>query len=268
MREIPIQKGLHMKQEKYVILSNKPLTADVFEMTLEREDKKISDIRAGQFVNILIDSLYLRRPISVCDYENGVLTLVYKVVGAGTEKMSEMKSGTLLDVLTGLGNGYDLTKSGDAPLLVGGGVGVPPLYKAAKMLIKEGKVPTVILGFNKASEIFYEESFKKLGAEVIVATADGSYGVRGFVTDAIAAKNEDGAKFSYFYTCGPEPMLKAVYNCAALSDTDGEFSFEERMGCGFGACMGCSCETITGYKRICKDGPVMMKNEIKWKSEG
>ena len=241
-----------MKQLLFTIKENVALTDSVYKMTLSGDT---TDIKCGQFVNIKLDGLYLRRPISVCDCEDGVLTLVYKVVGKGTEQMSRMKDGTL-DILTGLGNGYDISLSGDKPLLLGGGVGVPPLYKLCKELIKEDKKPTVILGFNTESEIFYENEFKALGAEVKVTTADGSYGIKGFVTDAM--KDTD---YTYIYTCGPEPMLKAVYNASV---TSGQFSFEERMGCGFGACMGCSCKTKYGNKRICKDGPVLEKEEIIW----
>ena len=194
----------------------------------------------------------------MCDSTEGVLTIIYKVVGGGTEKMSEMRAGDKLDILTGLGNGYDTSLSGERPLLIGGGVGVPPLYMLAKKLIGEGKSVSVILGFNKKDEIFAEEDFKALGAEVRVATVDGSYGTRGFVTDAMA-----DIDYTHFYTCGPEPMLKAVWRA---SKTSGQMSFEERMGCGFGACMGCSCKTLTGNKRICKEGPVMMKEEILWES--
>ncbi len=243
-----------MKQSFFKIIENTQLTATVYKMKLSGDVSEITS--PGQFVNIKIDGLYLRRPISVCDSENGVLTLIYKVVGKGTEKMAEMEAGTELDILTGLGNGYNTELSGDKPLLVGGGVGVPPLYMLAKKLIAEGKKVTVILGFNTKDEIFCEDDFKELGADVIVATADGSYGVKGFVTDALS-----GVDYTYFYTCGPEPMLKALYKATA---TSGQFSFEERMGCGFGACMGCSCKTITGYKRICKDGPVLEKEEILW----
>ncbi len=243
-----------MKQSFFKIIENTQLTATVYKMKLSGDVSEITS--PGQFVNIKIDGLYLRRPISVCDSENGVLTLIYKVVGKGTEKMAEMEIGTELDILTGLGNGYNTEISGDKPLLVGGGVGVPPLYMLAKKLIAEGKKVTVILGFNTKDEIFCEEDFKGLGADVIVATADGSYGVKGFVTDALS-----GVDYTYFYTCGPEPMLKALYKATG---TSGQFSFEERMGCGFGACMGCSCKTITGYKRICKDGPVLEKEEILW----
>lgn len=251
-----------MKQEIFKILTNQALTKDVYRMTLTGDT---CGIRPGQFVNIKLDGLYLRRPISVCDCVGCVLTLIYKVVGKGTELMSKMTQCDELDVLTGLGNGYDLTKSGETPLLIGGGVGVPPLYMLCRKLVEEGKHPTVVLGFNKAEEVFYPNEFAALGAEVKVATVDGSVGVKGFVTDAIAALADEGKKFSYFYTCGPEPMLKAVYNSPVLDGVEGEFSFEERMGCGFGACMGCSCKTVTGYKRICKDGPVLEKKEILWK---
>lgn len=251
-----------MKQEIFKILTNQQLAKDVYRMTLTGDT---CGIRPGQFVNIKLDGLYLRRPISVCDCIGCVLTLIYKVVGKGTELMSKMTQCDELDVLTGLGNGYDLTKSGETPLLIGGGVGVPPLYMLCRKLAEEGKHPTVVLGFNKAEEVFYPNEFAALGAEVKVATVDGSVGVKGFVTDAIAALSDEGKKFSYFYTCGPEPMLKAVYNSPVLDGVEGEFSFEERMGCGFGACMGCSCKTVTGYKRICKDGPVLEKKEILWK---
>ena len=241
-----------MKQGFFEIIENTPLTDSVFRMRLSGDT---SDITApGQFVNIKLDGLYLRRPISVCDCEDGVLTIIYKVVGKGTEQMSKMREGTL-DVLTGLGNGYDTSLSGDKVLLIGGGVGVPPLYMLAKRLIDEGKSVSVILGFNTKSEVFLEKEFAELGADVTVTTVDGSYGVKGFVTNAM------DVDYSYFYTCGPEPMLRAVYN---TSKTSGQFSFEERMGCGFGACMGCSCKTVTGYKRICKDGPVLRKEEILW----
>ena len=242
-----------MKQGLFEIIENTQLTSTVYRMRLVGDTSHIT--RPGQFVNIKLDGFYLRRPISVCDCQSDTLTLVYKVVGKGTEAMSKMKGGKP-DILTGLGNGYDLSLSGDKPLLLGGGVGVPPLYLLAKELIKEGKEVTVILGFNTKDEIFYEEEFKAIGAKVLVATADGSYGVKGFVTNAM-----EGLDYSHFYTCGPEPMLKAV--CKATV-TSGQLSFEERMGCGFGACMGCSCKTLTGNKRICKEGPVMKKEEIIW----
>ena len=243
-----------MKQSVFEVLSNRPLTESVYEMRLRGDTSAIT--APGQFVNIRLDGLYLRRPISVCDRTEGELTLVYKVVGKGTEQMSCMQSGTL-DLLTGLGNGYELAPAGEHPLLLGGGVGVPPLYLLAKELLAEGKEVSAILGFNRREEVFYEAEFAALGARVTVCTADGSYGTRGFVTDAM--KDMD---YSYFYTCGPEPMLRAVF---AASKTEGQLSFEERMGCGFGACMGCSCKTVTGNKRICKEGPVLKKEEILWK---
>lgn len=244
-----------MKKADFVVKSNIPITKNVMEMKLAGDTSDIT--RPGQFVNILIDGFFLRRPISVCDCDGKMLTIIYKIVGKGTQKMAEMTEGTKLDVLTGLGNGYDLAVSGDFPLLIGGGAGVPPMYLLAKKLISLGIKVRVILGFNTCYEIFYENEFKKLGAEVIISTVDGSYGEKGFVTDVMQKD------YSYIYCCGPEPMLKAVYKA---SETGAQFSFEERMGCGFGACMGCSCKTITGYKRICKDGPVMFKEEILWES--
>ena len=243
-----------MKQVFLTVKENIALTDSVYKMVLTGDTSGVTN--CGQFVNLKLDGLFLRRPISVCDCENGELTLVYKVVGKGTEQMSKMNGGEVLDVLTGLGNGYDTSVSGKAPLLIGGGVGVPPMYMLCKKLINEGKKPTVILGFNRADEIFYEKEFEALGVKVMASTVDGSYGVRGFVTDAMT-----DVDYSYFYTCGPEPMLKAVYRA---TNTSGQFSFEERMGCGFGACMGCSCKTVTGYKRICKEGPVLCKEEILW----
>ena len=243
-----------MKQSIFTILSNAALTDSVYKMVLSGDTSAIT--ASGQFVNIQLEGLFLRRPISVCDYDGKTLTIVYKVVGKGTARMSQMTAGESLDVLTGLGNGYDLSLSGDHPVLLGGGVGVPPMYNLARKLIAEGKKVSVILGFNTKAEIFYEEDFKKLGCDVTVTTVDGSYGTKGFVTTAL-----EGMNYTYFYTCGPEPMLKAVYKASV---TSGQMSFEERMGCGFGACMGCSCKTLTGYKRICKEGPVMKKEEIIW----
>ena len=241
------------KQTQFTILENTPLTASVYRMVLRGDTSAIT--APGQFVNIALDGKFLRRPISVCDYDSDTLTLIYKVVGSGTAQLASMNGGRL-DILTGLGNGYDLSVAGDNPVLIGGGVGVPPMYRLAKDLTALEKQVSVILGFNTASEIFLREEFEALGCRVTVTTADGSVGLRGFVTDAL--KDMD---YSYFYACGPEPMLKAVYKA---SKTSGQMSFEERMGCGFGACMGCSCKTLTGYKRICKDGPVMKKEEIRW----
>ncbi len=242
-----------MKDSVFTVIENVKLTKDVFRMKLQGDVSHITV--PGQFVNIKLDGLYLRRPISVCDKDADTVTIIYKAVGKGTELMSTFKCGKTLEVLTGLGNGYDTSVSGQNPVLLGGGVGVPPLYMLAKKLIKEGKQVSVILGFNTKQEVFYEQEFKALGCNVTVTTVDGSYGTKGFVTDALDQDN------SYFYTCGPEPMLKAIYKA---TKTSGQLSFEERMGCGFGACMGCSCKTLTGYKRICKDGPVMLKEEILW----
>ena len=250
-----IPEGGTMKQSIFTILSNTPLTDSVYKMVLSGDTSAIT--APGQFVNIQLTGKFLRRPISVCDYDETTLTIVYKVVGKGTEQMRHLGEGETLDLLTGLGNGYDLSLSGSHPVLLGGGVGVPPLYHLAKKLISQGKSVSVVLGFNTKSEIFYEEEFHRLGCDVTVATADGSYGKKGFVTDALPQD------YTYFYTCGPEPMLKAVYRATS---TSGQMSFEERMGCGFGACMGCSCKTLTGYKRICKDGPVMKKEEILWEA--
>ena len=241
------------KQNKYTVLENTSLTKDVYKMILQGDTQYIT--APGQFINIALDGKYLRRPISVCDYDGETITILYKVVGEGTEQMKNLPVGTVLDVLTGLGNGYDITKS-KKPVLIGGGVGVPPMYNLAKALLENGQSVSVVLGFNTKSEVFYEDEFKALGVEVYVTTVDGSYGIKGFVTDAL--KNID---YDYFYTCGPLPMFKAVYNA---TETSGQFSFEERMGCGFGACMGCSCKTKYGNKRICKDGPVLVKEEIIW----
>ena len=243
-----------MKQSIFTIIENMPLTDTVYRMVLEGDTSAVT--APGQFVNLKLEGLYLRRPISVCDLEGDKLTIVYKAVGKGTEQMSRMQTGEKVDILTGLGNGYDLSLSGDKPVLLGGGVGVPPMYLLAKKLLEQGKKVSVILGFNTKSEIFYEQEFKNFGCDVTVTTVDGSYGTKGFVTTALEAMD-----YTYFYTCGPEPMLKAVYKA---SNTSGQMSFEKRMGCGFGACMGCSCKTLTGYKRICKEGPVMKKEEILW----
>lgn len=243
-----------MTESVFTVISNEKIAKNTYKMILSGNTE---GGRPGQFVNIKIDGFFLRRPISVCDIEENTLTLIYKTVGAGTDKLSKTEKGEKLDILAFLGNGYDLSKSGEAPLLIGGGVGVPPLFLLAKKLVKEGKKPTAILGFNSADEIFLKDEFEALGVKTFIATADGSVGTRGFVTDVM--KNAD--IYTYFYTCGPEPMLRAVYG---ESKTDGEFSFEERMGCGFGACVGCTCKTKYGNKRICRDGPVLSKEEIIW----
>ena len=264
-----------MKESIFEILENQPLAASVYRMVLWGDTSEMT--APGQFVNLKLDGLFLRRPISLCSLDEDRMTLIYKVVGKGTARMSEMCAGQTLNVLTGLGNGYDLSVAGDAPVLLGGGVGIPPLYELAKRLRVEGKKVSCVLGFNTMEEVFFAEEFEALDCDVTVTVRDlpedpacaapdpdgascgGSLsGIRykkGFVTDALPEV------YSYFYTCGPEPMLRAVYKAAK---TSGQFSFEERMGCGFGACMGCSCRTITGYKRICKDGPVLRKEEILW----
>lgn len=242
------------KQGIYTVLSNEPLTASVHRMRLGGDTQWI--VRPGQFVNIALEGRYLRRPISVCDYDAATLTLIYKVVGEGTAQMARMEPGGQLDLLTGLGNGFATDNDARRPLLVGGGVGVPPLYNLAKVLLAAGKPVQIVLGFNTAAEVFYAGEFRALGCSVTVATADGSAGVKGFVTDALV-----GLDFDYFYACGPLPMLRAL--CQAV-EQPGELSFEERMGCGFGACMGCSCKTKYGNKRICVDGPVLKREEIIW----
>ena len=243
------------KRDKYKIKTNKKIAKNVYEMILEGDTTYI--VRPGQFINIELEGCYLRRPISVCDYDSTTITIIYKVVGKGTRKMSTLKEGEILDVLTGLGNGFNEKVSGERPLLIGGGVGTPPMYNLCKKLTEQGKKPIVILGFGAIDEIFYEQEFKKTGAEVYISTVDGSYGTKGFVTDIVKELTD----YTYYYACGPRNMLKAVYETAS---SDGELSFEEKMGCGFGACMGCTCKTTKGNKRICKEGPVLKKEEIIW----
>jgi len=244
------------KKGIYKILSNEPLTDAVWRMVVAGDTQWIT--APGQFVDIALEGRYLRRPISICDYDDRTITLIYKIVGDGTAQMSRMAAGAELDLLTGLGNGFSTANDAQRPLLVGGGVGVPPLYNLARQLLARDRCVQVVLGFNTASEVFYADEFRALGCDVTVATADGSMGVKGFVTTAIAARSLD---FDYFYACGPLPMLRAL--CDAVPQ-DGQLSFEERMGCGFGACMGCSCKTKYGHKRICKEGPVLAKDEIVW----
>ena len=243
-----------MNRGIYKNLSNKPLTKDIYEMKLEGDTTHIT--APGQFLNILLEGFYLRRPISICDYDDKTVTIIYKVVGEGTEAMAKLEEGKSLDILCGLGNGFDTAKSGKKAVLIGGGVGVPPMFNLCKKLLSEGKEVTVILGFNTKDEIFYEEEFKAIGAKVCVSTVDGSYGTKGFVTDILK-----DLEYDYFFTCGPMPMFRAIEKIAA---TSGQYSFEERMGCGFGACMGCSCKTKYGNKRICRDGPVLEREEIIW----
>jgi dihydroorotate dehydrogenase electron transfer subunit len=243
-----------MMQADYEILENRKIARQIYRMVLAGDTAAIT--APGQFVNIALEGKYLRRPISVCDWSDHTLTLIYKTVGDGTRRLSAYPAGKKLDLLVGLGNGYDLAPSGQNPLLLGGGVGVPPLYGLCKALAAQGKTPQVVLGFNTADEVFYQNEFAALGASVIVATADGSFGVKGFVTDAMR-----GLSYSYFYACGPMPMFRAI-EAAAVGG--GQYSFEERMGCGFGACMGCTCKTKTGYKRICREGPVLKREEVLW----
>lgn len=238
----------------FTLTSNINIAKNVYKAVLEGDTSEIT--RPGQFINIALDGFYLRRPISVCDFDKNTVTIIYKVVGGGTQYMSELKPGCTLDILTGLGNGFDCSSCGEKPVLIGGGVGVPPMYALAKKLLSDGRQVSVILGFNSAEDVFFSDEFQKLGAEVIITTVDGSVGKRGFVTDALR-----DIDYTYTFACGPLPMLKAVYDCSA---TSGQYSFEERMGCGFGACMGCSCKTKYGNKRICKDGPVLVKEEIIW----
>lgn len=251
-------KGRDIKLErksKYKILENTKIAKDVFKMILEGDTTYIT--RPGQFINIEIEGFYLRRPISVCDYDENTITIIYKIMGNGTEKMSTLKNGSVLDILTGLGNGFNINCKGDIPLLVGGGVGTPPMYRLCKVLQEKGKKPIVVLGFNSKDDMFYEKEFKDLGVDVYLSTVDGSYGTKGFVTDII----KDLKDYTYFYACGPINMLKAVSD---VTECEGQLSFEERMGCGFGACMGCTCKTKYANKRICKDGPVLRKEEIIW----
>ncbi len=243
------------KRDIYTVLENKKIAKDVFLMVLEGDTQYIT--APGQFINILVEGFYLRRPISICDWDDKTITIIYKVVGKGTEAMAEMKAGKKLDILTGLGNGFTAKEGSVRPLVIGGGVGAPPMYGVAKHLVAKGAKPIVILGFTSKDDVFYEEEFKALGCDVYVTTNDGSYGTKGFVTDVI--KTLEG--YDYFYTCGPLPMLKAVSDATECS---GQLSFEERMGCGFGGCMGCSCKTLTGNKRICTEGPVLLKEEIIW----
>ena len=243
-----------MQETQFTIQAHTRIANDVYRMVLAGDTAAIT--APGQFINIRLDGCFLRRPISVCDWRDGEVTVIYKVVGRGTQQMSMLEPGAALDALTGLGNGYNMEKSGARPLLIGGGVGVPPLYGLCKRLIAAGKAPTVVLGFNTQGDMFYESEFRALGAAVHIATADGSCGHRGFVTDVMQPLD-----YTYFYACGPMPMFRAV---EAIARTSGQYSFEERMGCGFGACMGCSCKTKYGSKRICVDGPVLEREEIVW----
>lgn len=244
------------KQGIFTIEKNVPVARDTYSMRLIGDTSAIS--APGQFVNILVDGLYLRRPISVCDVEGDGLTIVYKEVGEGTRAMAAMKAGGKLDLLTGLGNGFTVVEGVENPLVIGGGVGTPPMYLLAKRLLQAGQKPAVALGFNSRADAMLCESFENLGITPMIATLDGSLGIKGFVTDLMRAS---GTKYGYYYACGPAPMLRAVWEALGA---DGQLSFEERMGCGFGACMGCSIKTKGGYKRVCADGPVLFGSEIIW----
>ena len=239
---------------RFAIKQNTPLTSCVYRMVLQGDTSAIT--APGQFVQVQVPGFYLRRPISVCDWDSETLMLVYKVVGNGTDAMCRMSPGTELDLLTGLGNGFDITRCGERPLLIGGGVGLPPMVGLCRCLMQAGKHPTVLAGFNTADEVFLREDVEKLGAPFVLATMDGSAGIKGLVTDALPEID-----FTDICACGPLPMLKAIMNA---DDHPAQLSFEERMGCGFGACMGCTCETTHGSKRVCKDGPVFTKEEIVW----
>ena len=244
-----------MKQVFYTVIENTCLADGIWRMKLAGDTTAFT--APGQFLNLKLQGRFLRRPISVYDWDDSSVTIIYKTLGHGTEQMTEIRPGTVMDTLTGLGNGFDTSRSGSRPLLIGGGVGIPPMYHLAKELLSQGKNPIVVLGFNGSADVFCVDEFAALGIAPVVATADGSVGIRGFVTDAV----KDISDYSYFYTCGPMPMLRALEQVLV---SDGEYSFEERMGCGFGACMGCTCKTKSGYKRICKDGPVMRREEVLW----
>ncbi len=241
----------------YTIAENTLLAKNTWRMRLLGDTAPLT--RPGQFVQFKVPDFYLRRPLSVCDWDDRSLTLIYKVVGHGTEAMACMQPGETADLLAGLGNGF--TVNACTPLLLGGGVGVPPLYRLCADLIAQGMKPAVVLGFNAKDEIFYEQEFAALGADVTVTTADGSYGIKGYVTHGAQALTNP---YDYIYTCGPVPMLKAVFTLCNDRGISGQFSLEERMACGFGACMGCSIQTRNGAKRVCADGPVFAKEDLLW----
>lgn len=245
------------KRDIYKVVSNQRLTAKTMKMVLEGDTQYITC--AGQFVNVAVEGKFLRRPISVCDYDEKTITLLYDVVGEGTKAMSQMEEGAMLDLLTGLGNGFSENEPMEKPILLGGGIGCAPLYNLAKKLIARGLQPVVVLGFNGEKDVVAADMFEALGVRTYVATVDGSCGTKGFVTDVLREKEVQG---DYFYACGPMPMLRAV--CGGL-DMAGEVSLDERMACGFGVCMCCSIETKSGTKRICKEGPVFRKEDLIWK---
>ncbi|NCB51444.1 MAG: dihydroorotate dehydrogenase electron transfer subunit [Clostridia bacterium] len=245
-----------MKQGIFTLTENRRVAADIYLARLSGDSSAVT--APGQFVNIEIPGLFLRRPFSVCDWEDGGLTIAYRTAGIGTEELRSLRPGAKLDVLTGLGNGFDTAPSGGAPLLVGGGSGISPLLALAKTLSAEGKSVTAILGTASRDGLYLAGEITTAGARVILTTEDGSAGTKGLVTDAMP-----GIEYTHVYACGPEPMMKAV---AEASHSSGQFSFEARMGCGFGACMGCSRMMKNGPKRVCKDGPVFFKEDIIWQT--
>ena len=242
-----------MKQSIFKLTENTALTYKVSRLRLEGDVSAIK--KPGQFVQVQLDGLFLRRPFSVCDRDENSFTILYETAGTGTELLRTLPAGTKLDVLTGLGNGFDLYRGGNNPLLIGGGTGLSPMFWLAKELLALGASPKALLGFNTADDVFYAEEFEALGIETLITTTDGSRGIKGLVIDAM------DKPYSGFYACGPEAMLRAV--CEA-SNKPGQISLDRRMGCGFGACMGCTVITRNGPKRICKEGPVLDREEIIW----
>jgi len=238
---------------KYKIINHTQLTENVFKLIIEGNTSTVK--RAGQFVNIQIDNFYLRRPISVCDYDDNTITLIYKILGEGTEALSKYRVGDYLDLLVGLGNGFNVDAECQKPLVIGGGVGVPPLYNLTKKLLEKGKNPTLVICFNTEKEIFLYNEFKNLGLNVFVATLDGSFGTKGYFSNVI---KENCLNYDYYYACGNLPMIKNIHS---FMQVEGQISFEERMGCGFGGCMGCSIKTRNGYKKVCTD-TVLLSNEV------
>ncbi len=236
-----------------LVLHHRLIAKDTYELVLETN---FLDVKPGQFVEIKVnDEYFLRRPLSICSYDNGRMVLLYKVVGAGTKALSQIGPLKTLDVLGPLGNGYTINTQSEHALLIGGGIGIPPLYQLAKTLKAQGLTFSIILGFNKLEDVFYEDEFKALTDHVYVTTMDGSYGFEGTTVDLI---HQHDIAYDYYYTCGPKPMLMALLK----EKPEGQLSFEERMGCGFGACMGCSVKTNDGYKRICREGPVLQSKEV------
>lgn len=245
-----------MRETTFTLDRVRQLNGDTYELSLSGDASAVT--APGQFVNLELPGYFLRRPISICDWTASSLRLLVKEAGKGTRELVRLTPGTALRVLTGLGNGFAMDLAGSSPVLAGGGIGAAPLYGLARRLLEQGKAPTVALGFRSKADAYYLEEFAALGCPVAVATEDGSLGAKGFVTDCIAAL----PGCDYVCACGPLPMLKAVHGMPQLKG--GQFSFEARMGCGFGACMGCTVPTAGGYKRVCKDGPILFQEEIVW----